>query len=40
MNLGKTIKKLSNRLDVVVYPYSSSPINELRHDGINFWKGK
>jgi hypothetical protein len=39
MNLGKTIKELTNRLDVV-YPYSSSTCNESRHDGINYWKGK
>jgi len=40
MNLGKTIKELSNRLDVV-YPYSSSSTcNEIRHDGIHYWKGK
>ena len=40
MNLGRTIKELTNRLDVV-YPYSSSSTdNEIRHDGINYWKGK
>jgi hypothetical protein len=39
MNLGKTIKELSNRLDTV-YPFSSSSSNEIRHDGINYWKGK
>ena len=40
MNLGKTIKELTNRLDDVVYSYSSSSSNEIRHDGINYWKGK
>jgi cobalamin biosynthesis Co2+ chelatase CbiK len=40
MNLGKTIKELTNRLDVI-YPYpSSSTSNEIRHDGIHYWKGK
>ncbi len=42
-NLDKTIKELSNRLDDVVYPYSSysSTINHQNsNDGINFWKGK
>ena len=39
MNLGKTIEELTNRLNVV-YPYSSSSSNEIRHDGINYWKGK
>ncbi|HSF50577.1 MAG TPA: hypothetical protein VLA74_07445 [Nitrososphaeraceae archaeon] len=38
MKLDKTIKKLSNRLDTVYSCYSYS--NELRHDGINYWKGK
>ena len=40
MNLDKTIKELTNRLDDVVYSYSSSFSNEIRHDGINYWKGK
>ena len=40
MNLDKTIKELTNRLDVV-HPYSASTINnENRNDGINYWKGK
>ena len=40
MNLGKTIEELSNRLDVVD-PYSSfSSNNEIKNDGINYWKGK
>jgi hypothetical protein len=39
MNLDKTIKELTNRLDTV-YPLSSSYSNEIKHDGINFWKGK
>ena len=40
MNLDKTIKELTNRLDVV-YPYSSSSTNnEIKNDGINYWKGK
>ncbi len=39
MNLDKTIKELSNRLDTV-YPYSSSTSNHIRNDGINYWKGK
>ncbi|HET9807293.1 MAG TPA: hypothetical protein VFP49_10320 [Nitrososphaeraceae archaeon] len=38
MNLGKTIKELSNRLDVV-YPYSSTN-NAIKNDGINYWKDK
>ncbi|HSF49923.1 MAG TPA: hypothetical protein VLA74_04105, partial [Nitrososphaeraceae archaeon] len=38
MNLDKTIKELTNRLDIV-YP-SSSISNEIQHDGINYWKGK
>jgi hypothetical protein len=42
MNLNKTIKELSNRLDIIYPSYSSSSIsNEIRHDdGINYWKGK
>ena len=41
MNLDKTIKELTNRLDVV-HPYSSSftSNNEIKNDGINYWKGK
>ncbi len=40
MNLDKTIKELTNRLDTV-YPVSySSSNNEIKHNGINFWKGK
>ncbi len=39
MNLDKTIKELTNRLDVV-YPYSSSTSNGIKSDGINYWKGK
>ena len=40
MNLGKTIKDLTNRLDIV-HPYSSSfTSNEVRNDGIHYWKGK
>ena len=41
MNLDKTIKELTNRLDTI-YPTSSysSRNNELRNDGINYWKGK
>ena len=41
MNLDKTIKELTNRLDVV-HPYSASSYsnNENRNDGINYWKGK
>jgi hypothetical protein len=39
MILDRTIKELSNRLDVV-YPYLSSTNNEIKNDGINYWKGK
>ena len=41
MNLDKTIKELTNRLDVV-HPYSSySSINHQNsNDGVNYWKGK
>ena len=40
MNLDKTIKELTNRLDEV-HPYSASTTNnEIRNDGINYWKGK
>ena len=40
MNLGKTIEELSNRLDVID-PYSSlSSNNEIKNDGISYWKGK
>jgi len=38
MNLDKTIKELTNRLDAID-PLSSSS-NVLKHDGINYWKGK
>ena len=31
MNLDKTIKELTNRLDVVWYPYSSSTSNEIKN---------
>jgi len=41
MNLDKTIKELSNRLAIIYPSYSSSFIsNEIRHDGINYWKDK
>ena len=40
MNLDKTIKELTNRLDEV-YPYSLYLlIMRIRNDGINYWKGK
>jgi hypothetical protein len=42
MNLDKTIKELTNRLDVV-HPYSASSTSinhQNRNDGINYWKGK
>ena len=41
MNLDKTIKELTNRLDEV-HPYSaSSSVNhQNRNDGITYWKGK
>ncbi|HSF50451.1 MAG TPA: hypothetical protein VLA74_06800, partial [Nitrososphaeraceae archaeon] len=42
MNIDKTIKELTNRLDIV-HPYSSySSINNCQNsnDGINYWKGK
>ena len=40
MNLGKTIEELSNRLDDID-PYSSfSSNNEIKNDGISYWKGK
>ena len=40
MNLDKTIKELTNRLDEV-HPYSASSTNhQNRNDGINYWKGK
>jgi hypothetical protein len=42
MNLDKTIKELTNRLDEV-HPYSASSTisNHLnRNDGITYWKGK
>jgi hypothetical protein len=38
MNLNKTIKELTNRLDTVYPAFSSS--NKIKHDGINYWKGK
>jgi hypothetical protein len=40
-NLDKTIKELTNRLDVV-HPYSASASNnhQYRNDGITYWKGK
>ena len=38
MNLDKIIKELSNRLDTVYPAFSSS--NKIKHDGINYWKGK
>jgi hypothetical protein len=41
MNLDKTIKELTDRLDVVHhYSYYSPSNNELKNDGINYWKGK
>jgi hypothetical protein len=41
MNLDKTIKELTNRLDEV-HPYSTSSVNnqQNRNDGITYWKGK
>ena len=42
MNLDKTIKELTNRLDDV-HPYSASSSisnHQNRNDGINYWKGK
>ncbi len=39
MNRGKTIKELRNRLDIV-YPSSTYTSNDIRNDGINYWKGK
>ena len=40
MNLDKTIKELTNRLDEV-HPYSASSVNhQNRNDGINYWKSK
>ena len=40
MNLDKTIKELTNRLDIV-HPYSLLSTNHRnRNDGINYWKGK
>ena len=38
MNLDKCIKELTNRLDIVYPDFSSS--NKIKHDGINYWKGK
>ena len=42
MNLDKTIKKVTNRLDVV-HPYSAfstTTYQNNRNDGINYWKGR
>ena len=40
MNLDKTIKELTNRLDEV-YPASTTTTNGgISHDGIHYWKGK
>src|SRR5215204_7277663 len=42
MNLDKTIKELTNRLDEV-HPYSASSSisnDQNRNDGITYWKGK
>jgi hypothetical protein len=40
MNIDKTIKELSNRLDEI-HPYSAPTNNhQNRNDGINYWKGK
>ena len=41
MNLDKTIKELTNRLDEV-HPYSASSYTNYqnRNDGITYWKGK
>ncbi|HSF51556.1 MAG TPA: hypothetical protein VLA74_12405 [Nitrososphaeraceae archaeon] len=39
MNIDKTIKDLSSRLDEV-HPYSASTSNEIKNDGITYWKGK
>ena len=39
MNLDKTIKELTNRLDEI-HPSSSSSNDGIRNDGINYWKGK
>ncbi|HSF01156.1 MAG TPA: hypothetical protein VLA48_09720 [Nitrososphaeraceae archaeon] len=38
-NIDKTIQELTNRLDIV-HPYFASTSNEIRSDGINYWKGK
>ena len=38
MNLDKAIKELTNRLDTIYPNFSSS--NKIKHDGINYWKGK
>ena len=39
-NIDKTIKELTNRLDVI-HPYSAPTIkSEVRNDGISYWKGK
>src|SRR5687768_14009059 len=39
MNLDKTIKELSNRLDEVS-PASTTSNYGISNDGINYWKGK
>jgi hypothetical protein len=39
MNLDKTIKELTNRLDEV-YPASNTTNGGISHGGINYWKGK
>ena len=38
-NLDKSIKQLTNRLDVV-HPYSTIMDHENKNDGIQYWKGK
>ena len=38
MNLDKTIKELTNRLDTISPTSSSS--DKIKHNGINYWKGK
>ena len=38
MNLDKAIKELTNRLDTVYPAFSSN--NKIKHDGINYWKGR
>jgi hypothetical protein len=41
MNLDKTIKELTDRLNIV-HPYSSysSISHQNSNDGVNYWKGK